>query len=182
MRIKPIKFRPSWDAIFTSILVLLMVLLLWQKLPDIMINFQSQGKKISPVRINVLNSVEKSFLLPHQAQPVVLIFWATWCAPCELELNRINSWIAKNPQFTNNIVAVSSFETEDLIKKTSTERQYQFPIASDISGELSKNFQVNGTPTILFIDAAGNVTWRTTGISPTLEIRLYTFLTNLNSQ
>ncbi|NUM59373.1 MAG: redoxin domain-containing protein [Bdellovibrionaceae bacterium] len=146
-------------------------------------NFQSQGKKISHTHINtLLNSVEKSFSLSNQTKPVVLIFWATWCAPCELELNRINNWLSKNPQFINNIVAISSFETEDVIRKISVQRQYKFPIASDITGELSKSFQIQGTPTIILIDTKGYITWRTTGISPTLEFRLYSFLTNSNSQ
>lgn len=44
------------------------------------------------------------------------------------------------------------------------------------SGQVSKKYNVTGTPTVVFIDAEEKINWITTGLSPTLEYRIKEFL------
>lgn len=109
----------------------------------------------------------------HQKQ--ILVFWATWCGPCSVELARIDKLIELGKISAADVLAVSVMEEPALVEKFAKEKNYRFQVAVDRSGELAHAYGVSGTPTIALIDQAGLIHWLTVGLSPTLEMRVLSF-------
>ncbi|MCB0369118.1 MAG: TlpA family protein disulfide reductase, partial [Bdellovibrionales bacterium] len=70
------------------------------------------------------------------------------------------------------------YEDSQTVSSEVTKRGYQFPIGLDTQGNLSTKFNVSGTPTILLLTKDRTISWLSTGLSPTLELRIKNFLTN----
>jgi thiol-disulfide isomerase/thioredoxin len=111
-------------------------------------------------------------------EPLILVFWATWCGPCEVELHRIQRLISEGNLPADRVLAISSFEIPSLVQKAVAERQYSFRVGLDPDGRAATAFKVKGTPTIYLLDAQQKIEWVTSGLSPLLEIRLRRFMTN----
>lgn len=165
----------SFDKVFNIALSLLVIFLLIQKAPIIYQNFSAQGKKIESFTYQDLsgNSLQASF-----EQNKVLVFWATWCGPCKIELARINSLIKSHPKYKDSVLTISSYEHASTVREEIQKQNYVFTVGLDPEGSLSKQFNVSGTPTILFINKEQQIEWVTTGLSPSLELRIKNFLTN----
>jgi len=134
---------------------------------------REQGAASPTTQVRLLDGSNLS--LPLNEKHVV-VFWATWCTPCTVELKRINDLIENKKISADNIVAVSLLEDPVLVARTSRERQYKFRVAVDRDGATARLFNVSATPTIALVDEAGVVRWKTMGLSPTLELRLKSFL------
>lgn len=96
-----------------------------------------------------------------QGQPVILNFWATWCAPCRAEMPEL---VAAYAQFRDEgliIVAVNLQETNGQVLDFAEEFGIDFPIVVDRDGELKDVWRlggpVDGIPTSYFLDETGVV-------------------------
>jgi hypothetical protein len=77
-----------------------------------------------------------------------------------------------------SVLAVSLAEDPNLVSSFVTEQKYLFKIGVDLSGKTAELYHVSGTPTILFIGSDQKVSWMTTGLSPSLEFRIRSFMKN----
>lgn len=109
-------------------------------------------------------------------RPMVLVFWATWCPPCKLELARLQALVDRGAIPRDSVLAFSVGEERDVVAKTSTERGYTFPVGLDADGSVANAYEVRGTPTIVLRAADGKIEWKTTGVSPSLEFKVTRFL------
>lgn len=123
-----------------------------------------------------------SFDLAAQSRPLVLVFWATWCGPCDVELSRINQMIRDREIENQSVLAISVQEDAKIVSEAVRVRDYLFPVGLDLKGTIAESYQVSGTPTVLFLDREKNVAWRTTGLSPTLGFRIRGFLKSQSPQ
>lgn len=154
--------------------VFLLAWVAWKIAPSALSNFQIEGARIEDFSLRTISG--EDFHFSKQSEPLVLVFWATWCAPCQLELNRINSMITEGTISPDSVLAISSFEDDSLVKTVVAQRGYKFPVALDRNGQVARAFQVAGTPTIVLASAAHIIEWKTTGLSPLLETRIKHFL------
>lgn len=161
--------------IFLSIFV---VFLLIQKAPTFYNNFKMQNQDSPHFEIQDLNSNKVSST--DFTQPKVLIFWATWCGPCQVELGRIQKMIDNNEIDSNSVLAISSFEDLEFVRTHAHDKKYTFPIGIDSDGSIAELFKIHGTPTIIFLKN-NKTEWITTGLSPFLEKRILDFL-DLNNK
>lgn len=157
------------------LLVIFLAAMLVQKWPLLMSNIKREGAKAPDFSAQTLTgTVYES--IQDQGQKRVFVFWATWCAPCKVELARIQDLIDQQEIKAESVLAISSFEDERLLRKTALQKKYTFPIIADRSGSLSQAFAVQVTPTFIFKNAAGQMEWIGSGISPLLSMRVKNFL------
>ncbi len=94
-----------------------------------------------------------------QGQPIVLNFWASWCAPCRAEMPDLVRAYAEYRDDGLEIVAVNLQETNDQVLSFANEFGIEFPIVIDRDGELKDIWRlggpISGIPTIYFLDEAG---------------------------
>ncbi|MBC7540437.1 MAG: TlpA family protein disulfide reductase [Bacteriovorax sp.] len=162
-----IKKRKVSDWIF----VIIIIFALFMRGPGLLEQYKQQGNKLTPI---VLNG---KFFPPPQTKSV-LVFWASWCGPCTIELNRIHSAIEKKEILPINIYAVNLGESSDVVNKVMHERKFKLPVILDERGVLANLLNVRATPTIVFVDESGKINWISSGLSPSLIFRIKHFLEN----
>lgn len=101
-------------------------------------------------------SGKKISLSMYNGHKVVLIFWATWCGYCLKELPALQHTY-ENYKDKIYLLLIDIMEEKEKVLKYVSEHNIKLPILLDISGEASKVFQVNGTPSHFFINADGKI-------------------------
>lgn len=147
---------------------------LFLKAPTVFEKFKMQGQPAPFVTVKRLSGDLIDFPVPDQK--MIVIFWATWCGPCKVELNRLDKLMANGIIKSNELIAINSGETAAVVSEFLVKNPWQFKVALDESGEIAKKFKVSGTPTVVFLDVKGQVEWITTGLSPSLNFRINRFL------
>lgn len=156
------------------VLTVVVLVLLAAKIPGMIENFKTEGS-IAP-DFSVMTNNGLAFDTKDLHAKKVLVFWATWCPPCEMELSRINELIKDKRIPAEAILAISMQEDKSLVDKIVAERGYQFPVAYDLDGKVSQLFKIQGTPTLVFLNGDKTIRWLSTGLSPLLKLRLNVFL------
>ncbi|HEV8660247.1 MAG TPA: TlpA disulfide reductase family protein [Thermoanaerobaculia bacterium] len=90
-----------------------------------------------------------------RGKPVVLNFWATWCAPCYEEHPTLvaNARAFPDVQF----VGVVFQDSEEKIQKFLSERGRAYPTVVDEAGKTAIAYGVGGVPETFFLDRRGSV-------------------------
>lgn len=159
------------NAIFAAALLAVLIL----KYPQIKENFATEGEVIQE-QIILSDLLSKQSIRFPSSNKQIIVFWATWCGPCKIELDRLDSLVKKNKILKEQVLAISIDENSDLVTEYLKKNPYSFLVAFDQNSELAKKFNIVGTPTVLFVDEKNKVKWRTTGISPSLGLRAQSFL------
>ena len=102
-------------------------------------------------------------LSDYAGQPVVLNFWATWCAPCRVEMPFLQN-IYEQAEGDVAILAINFDEDGDLVKAFGDELNLTFPLLLDPDGEIQDEYLVFNYPTTLFLDGAGVIQFVHIGI------------------
>ncbi len=95
-------------------------------------------------------------LSQYIGQPVVLNFWATWCAPCRIEMPHLQ----EASETYNGRVAflgVNDGESLSLITEFAEEFNLTYPLLLDNGRAVNVLYNVRSLPTTLFIHADGTV-------------------------
>ena len=106
----------------------------------------------------------KTQLSDWQGQPVVLNFWATWCAPCREEMPE---FVAAYDRYRDDglvIVGVNAQESASQAAEFMGNFGMTFPVALDTRGDVQQLYNVRGLPTTVFIDREGRVVERWAGL------------------
>lgn len=89
-------------------------------------------------------------------QPVVLNFWASWCAPCRVEMPHLqNASVKYNGRAA--IIGVNQGESQKTVADFAAEQGVTYPLLIDESQEVNYLYDVRGLPTTVFIGADGIV-------------------------
>jgi peroxiredoxin len=97
-------------------------------------------------------------LSDFKGTPVIINFWATWCAPCRAEFPDFQQTWVDN---ANDLVIIgvnnTAADQRDLVDDFVQEMGATFPIVLDEKGETIEVYRVLGLPTSVFIDRNGLV-------------------------
>ena len=111
---------------------------------------------------------------------VILDFWATWCAPCEVQMPELDRlWRDRGgrgedgqPRAEDDLMIVGlSVDTKSIadVADWVGERGFEYPIAL-ANQDLAMQFGVIGFPTLLILDKDGGIHTRHTGVLGRPEI------------
>jgi thiol-disulfide isomerase/thioredoxin len=106
---------------------------------------------------------------------VILDFWATWCAPCEVQMPVLDTlWQDKEWRAEHRddlmIVGVSvDTDPANVVSDWIAERGFLYPIAIG-DQDLAMRYGVIGFPTLVIIDPDGGIHTRHTGVWSRPEI------------
>jgi len=119
--------------------------------PGILKNFQHEGMQLTPEPYLVIYPKElHSTLFPPEKGAALAIFWATWCGPCKVEMNRLKASIENGKIPHGSVFAINPFETPAQVENFLKLSPYPFIFIEN--GELSETLQINVTPTSAFIE------------------------------
>lgn len=90
-----------------------------------------------------------------KGKKVFLNFWATWCPPCKAEMPDIEKLYQETKEDDLVILAVNVGEDKKTVQDFIADNKYNFSVLLDVTGEVSRMYQVSGIPTSYFIDTGG---------------------------
>lgn len=103
-------------------------------------------------------------------------FWATWCAPCRIEMPQLVKIYSKFKDQGFEIVAVSADEDLGDLESYLNEKRPPFPVLADRDRKVSELYGVDAYPTSILIDADGKVLMIFQGIEEYMEFHVERFL------
>ena len=102
-----------------------------------------------------------------RGRPVLVNFWASWCAPCRQEMPEIVRAYAAHGSDGLVVLAVNLQENDGQIREFASDFGMTFPIVVDRTGQVADSWRiggpVEGIPASYFIDADGVVRGRVFG-------------------
>jgi peroxiredoxin len=104
-----------------------------------------------------------------RGKPVLLDFWATWCAPCREEMPHIKTLHDQFKDQGLTVVCIDTNETADKAKKYFEENHYSFVNLLD-SADVSAKYGAGGIPRVVLIDKDGVVRYFHRGWSTGMDL------------
>lgn len=128
----------------------------------------AQATPIEPLRGNPVGQRAPDFTLPAldgssytlsdiHDRPVLINFWATWCAPCRSEMPVIEAAYQAHKSNGLIVLAVDVEENPEVAEAFAGWLGITFPVLDDGSGEISRRYRVTALPTSFFVDVDGVV-------------------------
>lgn len=115
-------------------------------------DFELTGLDGKPVRLSEL-----------RGRPLLLNFWATWCAPCRQEMPLLQKAAERHAEQGLVVVGVDVGEEAEAVRNYIEALGVGFPILLDSTQDVSDLYRVYGLPTSFFIDPQGVIDFRLIG-------------------
>jgi len=108
--------------------------------------------------------------LQEQRGKVVLInFWATWCAPCRLEMPHLDRLFDKYRATGFVMLGVNVDDDAGRAVALATRAGWKFPLLLDTEKTVSRLYDISTMPTTVLVDRDGRVRHVHNGYTPGLE-------------
>ncbi len=101
-------------------------------------------------------------LSSYRGKPVLLDFWATWCAPCVASLPRLAQLEREAAPRGLTILSIDEDENPKIAAEFLAKSGYTWPNTHD-DGKIGATFSKAGIPLIVLIDPQGKVTFYKAG-------------------
>ena len=98
-----------------------------------------------------------------QGKPTLLIFWATWCPPCRLELSKLQEHIIDRYDDKINVLPISRGEERAKVEEYISKMGYTFAVGLDGDQSIYRKYATNYIPRCFVIDAKGKVLYSGVG-------------------
>jgi peroxiredoxin len=91
-------------------------------------------------------------------KPLLINFWATWCAPCRLEMPELEAISRDYADTGLVVVGVNQEEASAQVQPFVDELDLSFPILMDLDGDMSDAYGAFLLPMSIFVNPQGQVT------------------------
>lgn len=136
---------------------------------DSLVNFAqiSPPKKVSDEPFTAEDGSSLTLADLYKDGPVVLNFWATWCAPCIVEMPQLDN--LKQIVKPDGITVITVSQDRGGLRRVKPFFKKQgyknLEILLDPKGKFARSLKVRGLPTTLLIDKKGHEVVRVAGIN-----------------
>lgn len=116
-------------------------------------------------------------LADFRGRPLVLNFWASWCAPCRTEAPVLGRVAAAKADYVA-FLGIDVRDTEDDARRFLAEYDVSYPNARDLDGTVEARYGGIGIPFTVFVAVDGTIerTW----LGPIDERRLVAFVEEID--
>lgn len=117
--------------------------------------------------------------------PVIISFWATWCAPCKKELNTIHEvyedWVAETG-VTLVAIAIDDEKTKSQVPVYVNGKAWDYTVLMDPNWDFKRAMGVNNVPHTFLVDKNGVIVYSHNNYAPGDEEKLYQELLKLSQK
>ena len=129
-----------------------------------------QGK-MAPGFTLVDTDGKKVSLSDYKGRPVLINFWATWCAPCKLEMPWFQEYREKYKGQGFEILGIAEDDApKDEIVKTAKKSGVGYPVLLTDNKVANLYGGVDSLPTSFYVDKTGTVVEETVGLAGKDEV------------
>lgn len=96
-------------------------------------------------------------LTDYLGDVVLLNFWATWCAPCRIEMPLLESTYQSLQEQGFVVLAIDFDESAEQVDAFGEELALTFPLLLDPGGKVQDLYKVRGYPTTVILDREGRI-------------------------
>lgn len=145
---------------------------------------QEAAKKLPAVQLKDMNGNAVNTAELGLKGPIVISFWATWCAPCKRELNTIHElyedWQAATG-VTLVAVSIDDEKTKNQVPVYVNGKMWEYLVLMDPNGDFKRAMGVNNVPHTFLVDQNGNIVYSHNNYAPGDEEKLYQKILELKS-
>ena len=120
---------------------------------------QDHPKRIPNVKLADIDGNKVQLKKYLGKTPILISFWATWCKPCQEELDEYqklyNEYKSKGFQMLG--ISIDNEKTVAKVKPYIKSRKYNFTVLLDINSEVASEFNVQDVPNTFLVDNKGNI-------------------------
>lgn len=112
----------------------------------------------------------------NKGKPIIVNFWATWCAPCKKELTAIaekyDEWQEKTGV---KLIAISIDDARSMnrVAPYVAGQDWDYEVYLDPNGDLKRALNVNNIPHTFLLNGKGEIVWQHNNYEPGDENELY---------
>jgi peroxiredoxin len=116
----------------------------------------SRSKRAEDFTVALLRG-EPLKLSEQRGKPVMINFWATWCAPCREEMPAMERLYRRHRERGFVLLAVSVDADASLVRPFLEQHKLTFPVALDSKMSLANAYGVRALPSSFLVDRDGNL-------------------------
>jgi len=111
----------------------------------------------------------------YQGRPVIINFWATWCAPCRQEMRALQTVYEAHKAAGLAILAVSQDQQDmrEVVRTYCTTLGVTFSPLLDLDGRVATHYKVFLLPSTVFIHPSGTIAAVHLGALTSVQIEQY---------
>ena len=120
--------------------------------------------------------------IQNDGKPIILSFWATWCKPCNRELNTIKEVYQEWQEETGvKLVAVSIDDARSAsrVKPHVNGNDWEYEVYIDQNQDFKRAMNVNDVPYMCILNGEGQIVWQHTSYAPGSEEEVYEVIKSL---
>lgn len=116
--------------------------------------------------------------------PIIISFWATWCAPCKKELNTLSECYSDWQTETGVKIIAISIDDQKTITSVPVYvngKSWDFIVLLDPNGDVKRAMGVNNVPHTFLVNKSGEIVYNHNNYAPGDEEILYQELLKLKN-